>query len=139
MAEIIRLDTGVKEFTINDAVTVRFAPTDMTFIEKVYNALEAMDKKQEAFNKSIEGVKDAEIFKAARRFDEEARAEINGVFGVDICTPIMGDMNVITLANGFPAWANILLAIIEQFEGDFAEQKKHSSARLAKYTAKYKR
>ena len=41
------------------------------------------------------------------------------------------------MADGFPIWANFMLAIIDQFEGEFAEQKKKTNPRIQKYTAKY--
>ena len=50
----IRFDTGIKTFDINGAVEVSFAPTDMAFIERVYSAMERMDKKQEAYQKIFE-------------------------------------------------------------------------------------
>ena len=138
MADII-FDTGVKEFNINGAVTVSFAPTDMAFIEKVYKALESLDNRQEAYRTEINGIKDEEVFELARRVDAEAREEINGIFGSDVCTPIFGGMSLYAIADGLPVWANLILAIIDQFDGAFAEEKKKTTPRIAKYTAKYKK
>ena len=133
----IKFETGVKEFNINGAVTVRFSPTDMVFIEKVFNALEHIDKKHEDFSAELSKLRDEQVFDLARKADAEAREEINAAFGVDVCTPVFGNMSVYAVADGFPLWANLLLAVIDQFEGAIAEEKKLTNPRIAKYTAKY--
>ena len=135
----IRFETGLKEFNINGALTVRFSPTDLNFIEKVYNAMDNIDKRQEAYRAEIGNLKDEAVFDLARRVDAEAREEINAAFGSDVCTPIFGGLSLYAMADGFPLWANFLLAIIDQFEGAFAEEKKKTNPRIAKYTAKYKK
>ena len=136
MAEI-KFDTGLKTFDINGKCEATFAPTDMAFIERVYKALENMDAKQNKYKDIAEAATNAEVFDLARTMDAEAREEINAVFGFDICAPLFGTMNVFTVADGFPVWANFMLAIIDQFEGEFAEQKKKTNPRIQKYTSKY--
>lgn len=135
----IRFDTGEREFNINDAVTVRFCPTDMAFIERVYAAMESIDKRQDAYKAEISGLQDEAVFDLARRVDAEARDDINGIFGEDVCTPIFGGLSLYSIAGGFPVWVNFMLALIDQFEGAFAEEKKKTNPRIAKYTAKYKK
>lgn len=136
MSSIV-FNEGVKEFDVNGKATISFSPTDMDFIERVYNALDSMDKKQEKYGAEIEAAKDKEIFEIARRMDGEAREEINGLFGCDVCSPVFDRRNLYSLADGFPVWANFLLAIIEQLEGAFAEEKKKTNPRIKKYTEKY--
>lgn len=135
----IRFDTGVKTFTVNGGYEITFAPTDMAFIERVYNALDTMDKKQESYKAVAEQATDKEVFTLARKMDNEAREVVNGIFGEDVCTPVFGTLNVFTVADGFPVWANFILAIVDQLDGAFAEEKKKTNPRIKKYTAKYKR
>lgn len=136
MAEI-KFDTGLKTFDINGKCEATFAPTDISFIERVYTCLENMDAKQNGYKEAAEAASNAEVFDLARKMDSEARDEINAVFGFDICDPLFGEMSLFTIADGFPVWANFLLAIIDQFEGEFSEQKKKTNPRIQKYTAKY--
>ena len=138
MAEI-RFDTGLKSFDINGAYTVTFAPTDMNFIERVYTALDRMDKRQEGYKAVADAATDKEVFQLAHKMDSEAREEINGIFGEDICSAVFGSLNVFTVADGLPVWANFLLALIDQLDGAFAAEKKKTNPRIQKYTAKYKR
>ena len=133
----IKFETGLKTFDINGSVQATFSPTDMAFIERVYTALEHMDARQGEYKKLADAATNAEVFDLARRMDAEGREEINTIFGFDICSPLFGTMNVFAIADGFPVWANFVLAIIDQFEGEFAAQKKKTNPRIAKYTAKY--
>ena len=138
MAEI-KFETGVKTFSLNGAVDVSFAPTDFSFIEKVYRCLENMDRRQDGYKAVAEQTNDAAVFDLARQMDADAREEINAVFGLDVCTPVFGDLNVFAVGDGLPVWANLILAIIDTFEGSFAEEKKKTNPRIKKYTDKYKR
>ena len=138
MAEI-KFDTGLKTFDINGRCEATFAPTDMAFIEKVYNCLEEMDALQNKYKEIADTSSNTEIFRIAREMDAEARGDINTIFGFDICSPLFGGMSLFTLADGLPVWVNFLLAIIDNLEGDFAEQKKRTNPRVAKYAAKYKK
>ena len=140
MAEIIKFDTGIKEFDINGAVKVYFCPTDMDFIEKVFNVAETIDKKTEEFQNRVKDLEDnRDVFDEARAIDSEVRELLNSIFDMDVCTPLFGTMNTYAAADGLPAWANFILAIVDTFEGDFAEQKKRTNPRLKKYTEKYRR
>lgn len=135
----IRFDTGLKEFTVNGGATISFAPTDMNFVEKVYTCLDNMDKKQEGYKAVADQTTDAAVFDLARQMDADAREEINAVFGKDVCSSVFGSLNLFTVADGLPVWANFMLALIDQLDGAFAEEKKKTNPRIAKYTAKYKR
>lgn len=135
----IRFDTGVKQYNLNGAVTVSFCPTDMTFIERFYNALESLDKRQEKYRSMIDGISNAEVFDVAKRFDAECRADINAIFGTDICTPLFGTTSITAIADGLPLWTNLMLALLDELDGTFAEEQKRTNPRLQKYTEKYKR
>lgn len=139
MADVIKFDNGLREYSLNDAVTVRFNPTDMNFIQRVYDAFESMDKRQEAYKAEVEKVDDRSLFDLANRYDAEVRSEINGIFDTDVCTPLFGSMSVNTLADGLPIWANFFFAIIDTFDGAFAEEKRKTNPRIKKYTEKYRK
>ena len=55
MASLI-IETGVKEYDLNDVVTVRFNPTDMNFVKRYYDQIEALENKvggwEETFKKA---------------------------------------------------------------------------------------
>jgi len=139
MSNIIRFDTGVVEYNINDDVTVRINPTDLSFVERVFQTFDAMDAKQEAYNAAVEAEKEtAGIFRIAREMDEEMRGMIDDVFGAEVCGPVFGNVSVYALSDGLPLWANLMLAVIDEMDVAFAREKKATNPRIRKYTAKYK-
>lgn len=137
MATELKISTGIEEFTLNEAVTVRFNPSDPSFIEKVFNTFELLDQKQEEYGKKMSSAEAKDVLKLMKEYDGEMRVSLAELFGVDVVTPMIGDMNVHALSDGAPIWMNILLAVIDTMEENTRKQHKLSTARMAKYTAKY--
>lgn len=136
--EKIIFNSGIKEYTINDSVTIRFNPTDSNFLERLYYTFDDLDKKQEAYkNEAIEDGKEA--FRKNRERDAEMREAIDGVLGDGVCNALFGNMNVYALADGLPVWANLMLAIIDEMDDSVKAEQKKTSPRVAKYTARYKK
>ncbi len=138
MSNGIRFGTGVAEYTLNDAVTVKMNPTDLAFAERVFQTFDAMDAKQEAYNAALRAETDtAGVFRVAREMDAEMRAMLDGVFGTEICAPLFGSVSVYALSDGLPLWVNLLLAVIDEMDVAFAREQKATNPRIRKYTAKY--
>ena len=135
----IKFSTGLVTYNINGAVTVSFNPTDTTFVEKLYETFNALDKKQEEQQAELDAATDkSAIFDIARARDTEMRAMIDGIFDVPVCAALFGTMNVYALADGLPVWANFLLAIMDEVDTSFAREQKLTNPRINKYTAKYR-
>lgn len=138
MANLI-IETGVKEYSLNDVVTVKFNPTDMNFVKRFYEQIKGLEDKvkgyDEAFKKAV-GTED--IFKLTDQGEEDVRAAINGLFNVDIVTPLIGDASVFSYAGGSPIWWNICTTLGDLVERETKEEQKKSRVKIAKYTAKYK-
>lgn len=139
----LTIATGVVEYSLNDTCHVAFNPTDATFVERVYQVFDKLDKQQDARTariKEIEAQNDsAALFSYSREVDEEMRADINDLFGTDVCAPLFGAMNVYAFADGLPLWANLLFAIMDVINSANDEQREKMSPRLNAYIAKYKR
>jgi len=134
----LTFDTGVVTYNINGKCEFSFNPTDSVFAEKLFNAFDALDKKQEAYKKEVESVADKrEVFDIIRKMDEEMRDIVNDVFGFDICAVLFGGMNVYAMADGFPVWANFLLAVMDELDSSFAMEQKKTNAKIKRYTDKY--
>lgn len=132
--------TGMEEFALNGKCSVFFNPTDPGFAERLFNTFNDLDKQHESYKARIEKIADkAEIFELGRELDTEMREKINSIFDDDICTPVFGGMNVYALADGMPAWANLLLAIMDEVDTTFAREQKATNPRLQKYLGKYKK
>lgn len=134
----IRFSTGVVSFSLNDVVEVAFNPTDSVFVEKIYSTFEELDNKQNAYKAEIERCADKkEIFNIARRRDQEMRDMIDELFGAPVCEALFGTMNVYSLADGLPAWCNLMLAIIDQIDTTFSREQRQTNAKIKKYTDKW--
>lgn len=148
----IRIDNGVREYPITDEndnvlTTVSLNPTDMNFAESVLNALENIgtmyteyqDEAERASKMENEKEAGVKMFELGRSADSKIRAELNGLFEKDICTPILGKMSCLTRADGFPVWANIIFSFVDLIDEKIVEEKKKENPRIEKYTKKYSR
>ena len=140
MPNIIQFDTGAVQYTINDKVTVTFNPTDLAFVERVFNIFDHMDEKQEEYTAAItKAEKDAEVFHIYHEMEDSMRAMIDDVFGEEVCADIFGNVSVYALSGGLPLWANLMLALIDEMDVAFAREKKATNPRIKKYTDKWKK
>lgn len=136
----LSFDSGVVTYTINDKCEVSFNPTDTTFVEKLFNAFDELDKKQDTYKSTIESLANKkEIFEFAKERDEEMREIIDGLFNVPVCDILFDSMNVYSLAGGLPVWCNFLLALVDEIDETYVKEQKVSNSRIAKYTAKYRK
>lgn len=136
MKKII-FDTGVVEYEINGAYTIRFNPTDSNFAERLYLAFDELDKKQDAYRD--ENISDGkEAFRVNRARDNEMRKTIDGVLGDGASQAIFANMDVYAMSDGLPAWANLMLAIIDEMDNSIKAERQKTNPRVAKYTARYK-
>lgn len=134
----LNFETGLVRFTINGKCEVAFNPTDSVFVERLFNAFETLDQRQDAYKAEVEKTADKrEIFAIARKRDAEMREIIDGVFGTSVCADLFGNMNVYALADGLPVWANLMFAVMDEVDTTFAREQKRTNPRISKYTAKY--
>lgn len=134
----LKFDTGLVTYSLNGKAEVSFNPTDSAFVEKLFSAFDALDKRQDAYKAEVEKIGDKrEIFDVARKRDAEMREVIDGVFGAPVCEALFGGMNVYAMADGLPAWANLMLAVMDEIDTSFARQKKLTDPRISKYLARY--
>lgn len=134
----IKFETGKVTYTLNGDIQVSFNPTDSAFVEKLFSAFDTLDKRQDAYKAEVEKMGDKrEIFDIARKRDAEMREIIDGVFEAPVCKALFGGMNVYAMADGLPAWANLMLAVMDEIDTSFAKQKKLTDPRISKYLARY--
>lgn len=136
----LSIGTGVVTYSLNGTCEVSFNPTDSVFIEKLFNAFDTLDNRQESYKDEVSKNADKrELFVIARKMDGEMREIINDVFDEDVCSALFGDMNVYALSDGLPVWANLMLTIMDEIDTTFAREQKATNPRISKYTKKYQR
>lgn len=141
MPNIIQFNTGAVEYDIN-GTKVLMNPTDYAFVERVFNTFDTMDKMQEQYNDELQtiGEDPEKMFDFYHRMEDKMRGLINDVFdGGDVCSSIFGRVSVFALSDGFPLWANLMLALMDEMDVAFAREKKLTNPRIKKYTAKYEK
>ena len=83
MAKSLTFDTGVVEYEINGAATVRFNPTDTVFVERMYRTFTDLDERQGEFQKKVDEIDGdgEEMFAYAKERDAEMRGIIDDLLG----------------------------------------------------------
>ena len=135
----LNFDLGLNEYDLGGKVTVRFNPTDVSFLEKLSDSFAYLDLIQEEVKLSREEITDEkDIYNLAKNLDGKMRDIIDALFGQDVCTPLFGDMNLFASAAGLPVWANLMLAIADEVQDSMDSELKKREARIRKYTEKYR-
>lgn len=135
----LNFDTGLVTYSVNGKYELAFNPTDSTFVQKLYDAFDTLDGKQEAYRAEVAaaGTDPKKVFEVANKLDVEMRRIIDGVLGDGASEAIFGSMSLYALANGLPVWANLFLAVMDTVDVSFAREQKATNPRLQKYKSRY--
>lgn len=142
--KLLNIDLGIKTYVLKasengeDDVTVSFNPTDAVFGKKLSRTFEQLSEKEEEYRKKMDELDGKNTFELAAELDTEMREYINELFEKDICTALVGNMNIYAMAGGMPIWANLLFAILDEMDDTFTKEQKLSNEKIKKYTDKYK-
>ena len=136
----LNFDLGLNEYDLGGKVTVKFNPTDVSFLEKLSESFATLDLIQEEVKLSREEISDEkDVYNLAKNLDGKMRDIIDALFGTDVCTPLFGEMNLFASAGGLPVWANLMLAVADEVQNSMDSELKQREARIRKYTEKYKK
>ena len=135
----LNFSDGLEEYSLNDRVTVRFNPTDASFLERLAELFSRLDALQEEVSALQETTPEDEVFPLAKSLDGRMRELLDTFFGQPVCEPLFGSMNLFASAGGLPVWANLLLALTEEVESAMQGELTAREARIAKYTDKYRK
>lgn len=93
-------------YKLNGAVEVTFNPKDPAFAERLYSAIDELDRLQaHHFDGGVD-----HFLHTVRRM----REILDSLFDVSICAPLFGDVRPGAFAQGAPLWRNLLYAVISQ-------------------------
>lgn len=139
MAKVLNFDTGLVEYDINGAATVRFNPTDAAFTERLYKAFTDLDARQDEFQRKVDeiGEDGAAMFAYANERDEEMRGIIDGLLGEGVADALFHDMNCYALADGLPVWINLMFAVADEIQAAYTAEQKKTDPRITGYNKKY--
>lgn len=139
----LSFDSGERTLELKDAkginsVEVLFNPYDVMFLGKLVNAAEQIDAVQSEL-KSTPTDNFMKFYDASITADKKMRGILDCVFNVPVCEKLFPRQTVYAVGNGFPAWANLLYAVIDHMDAGLDEEKNRAQERIRKYSEKYKR
>lgn len=138
MPKSLNFDTGVVEYVINDAATVRFNPTDSAFAERLYNVFSDLDARNDEFQARVDEIGGGvEMFAYANERDREMREIIDGFLGEGVADALFPGMNCYALADGLPVWINLMFALAEEVEAAYTDEQRKTDPRVKSYNRKY--
>lgn len=132
----LNFQTSRKNYTVNDGAVISFDPTDINFVNRLFDLMDKLEKRQ---NEEAPQ-RPEDVFAVAARVDAELRAEIDAVFDEPVCDKVFGKTNVLSPAGGLPVYMNFLLAVIDEIDAASEMETKHSprvDAYIQKYEKKY--
>lgn len=128
---VLNFQTGKKTYTVNDGCEISFDPTDIRFVNGLFDLFEKLEKQQSEQPQNPENA-----FAYAAQRDRELRAQIDALFEEPVCEKIFGRTNVLSPAGGLPVAMNFLLALIDEVDAA-AEEETKPSAKVDAYIRKY--
>lgn len=138
MAQILNIDTGIKEYEINGNGLLRFNPSD----PNLYNRFYDMEKTILSISKEFEGKRKEvntgeEFLRLMEDYDKKSKSELSRTFGEkNDFDKLLGGVNLLATArNGEYIITNVLNAlkpIIEEGAKNYAESVKNSAVAAAK-------
>jgi hypothetical protein len=143
MADIsLAFDTGERTLELTDgrghSVEIRYNPYDMMYLNLIVEAAERLDAEQRTL-KDIPTDDWKEVYRTSMAVDKRMRDIIDEVFDAPVCDAIFPRQTVYALGDGFPAWSNLLYAVVEKMDAGLNVEKENAQKRIRKYSEKYKR
>lgn len=138
MAQILNIDTGIKEYEINGNGLLRFNPSD----PNVYNRFPALAKNMQKIAEEFEEKNKVASTAEARleimaEYDERAKKELSHVFGEENdFDKLLGGVSVLAVSsNGEYVVTNVinaLMPIVKEGAERYAENMKNNAVAAAK-------
>ena len=132
---VLNFQTSRKTYTVNDGCEISFDPADISFVNRLFDLMEKLEKQQGEKPENME-----DVFQAFAEKDRMMRAEIDAVFEDTVCEKVFGTTNIFSPAGGLPLCMNFLLAVIDEVEAASEKETKPSdrvNAYIRKYEKKY--
>lgn len=130
MAKALSFETGLVEYEVNGAVTVRFNPTDESFVARLEQAFGTLDHLQDALAEDGGFARFGEL-------DREMRSVIDGLLGDGVADVLFPGMNCYAIADGLPVWMNLVLALLDEVSEAYEREFGKTDGRISEHNAKY--
>ena len=127
------------KFSLNSKVEICFDPSDSAFAEQLFNTFDALDQRYETYRSEISTTSDKRrVYEIDRKADSEMREIIDGLLGSRVSEVLFSDVRVYAMSGGRPLWANLLLAVADKLDTDYAREQRQRNLCIAKYMKMHK-
>lgn len=142
----LSLDLGIQEFKITDDFSIRFNPSDIRFVERLFNTFEEIERiHTDAFTRLDAGAESTgEVFDALNEAEKTIREKIDGLFGAPLCEhifydPEIGELSVFAASDGMHLWMNLFFELLDHVDTTVIKEEKRSNPRMEAILAKYQK
>lgn len=136
----ITFETGLVEFSVNGGRKIKFNPSDVGFMDSLYNLVAKVDSINAEMNKKKDKVDDpAKFFDIARLGDKKMREATDSMFGDGFCDEVFQGVRLYAMCDGMTVLENFIFAIIDQMDESVKDNMSKRNDKISKYTAKYQK
>lgn len=134
----LQFDTGLVSYNLNGKCEVQFNPADREFVERFYNAFDELGNLSDEYSKKTPDEVSA-VFDIAKERDGKMQKIIDDLFAAPVCETAFDGVSVCAFANGFPVWANLMFAVLDEIMANLDDVENKADPRIARYKAKYQK
>lgn len=136
----ITFSSGVIEASINGVRTIKFNPSDIGFLEKMYGMVAKIDEIEKRGQEKREKTDDpAKMFEYYRAADKQMRDVVDAEFGEGFCDDVFSNVRLTAISDGMTVIENFVFSVLDQMDEDITANIAKRQGRIAKYTEKYQK
>lgn len=133
-------ESGLVELEVNDSGRIiRLNPADAGFAETLYDLVRQLNAIHKEKSAATKDAPEDEQFSLRRSEDAAMREAVDAIFGEGFCGDVFPGMRLFALAEGLTVVENFIFALLDRMDEDITSNLAKRDARIAKYTAKYKK
>lgn len=118
-------------------IEVAFNPTDVFFLERVYDACEKIAAKADEREREPEPTGNANRWETYHRFDEEVRAVLDELLNAPVCDTCFSGCWMFAYNGDVPLWLSIVLWIADEMYDAGMSAENRAMRRIRQYENKY--
>jgi len=138
--EEINFSTGVVEMKVNGVRVIRFNPSDIGFLETLYNLIGKVDAiEKDTAKKADKADNPAKIFDYSNAAEKRKREAVDAVFGEGFCADVFQELRLIAAADGLTIFEQFIFGVMDQMDDSLQENMAKRKGQIEKYVAKYQK
>jgi len=143
----LSLDLGIQEFKITDDFSIRFNPSDVRFVERLFKIFEEIEGIHTSVFQGLDeggAGSTGEFFDTLNEAEKTIREKIDGIFGAPLCEhifydPEIGELSVFAASDGLHLWMNLFFALLDNVDSTIIKEERRVNPRMDAILAKYQK